>query len=488
MRVYFWLIILLASSCTIFQKDVDDKGEREEDIVSFDLDKIKERGKLIAILDNSTTSYFIYKGQPMGYEYDLLERYCNEIGVELELKLTTSIDEAISMLNSGEGDLIAFFMTVTKDRRKRVDFTDNFTTTRQVLIQKKPENWQRMWAGNVEKALLRNQVDLIGKEVHVRQSSAFVQRLNHLSEEIGGDIIVVEADANKETEDLIRDVAEGTIPYTVSDEAIALINAGYYPDLDVKTELSFPQQIAWAFRKNSPQFEKSLNKWIYNIKRSSFHQVIYNKYFKVNRRIVERAESEFSSIGGGTSISPYDETIKKYAKEIGWDWKLVSSLMYQESRFNPTATSWAGARGLMQVMPATGRSFGATNLFLPEQNIRAGTRFLDYLEGRWEDAIPDSVERKKFILASYNAGVGHVQDAIAIAKELRYETDIWDGQVEEAMILKSKPEYFRKDYVKFGYCRGRSVAAYVEEIVRRYEQYQTLFKEEVTESDSLAIQ
>ena len=476
MRALFLLVLVFGTSCTVFQKDVEERESREEVVVDFDLSKIIEKGELTAIVDNSSTSYFIYKGQPMGYEHDLLKRYAEEIGVELRIVVTKSIEEAISMLNSGEGDLIAYFMTVTKERKKRVSFTDNFITTRQVLIQKKPEGWKKMWSGNVEKQLVRNQVELIGQEVNVRQSSAFVQRLNHLSEEIGGDIVIVEEDPGKETEDLIEEVLAGKIKFTVADEDIALINSAYYPDLDAKTPLSFPQQIAWAMRKNSPKLKASIDQWIKDIKQSSFHQVIYNKYFRVNRRIVERAQSDFSSISG-SNISEYDELIKQYSDSIDWDWKLTASLMYQESRFNANVTSWAGARGLMQVMPRTGRRFGATNLYVPEQNISAGTGFLEYLEGRWKDEIADSVERKKFILASYNAGVGHVQDAIALAKELGYEPTKWDGQVEEAMRLKSKPQYFRMEVVKFGYCRGESVVAYVENIIKRYEQYNTLFAE-----------
>ena len=488
MRVGFFVLLLLFSSCTVFQKDVEEQPELVEDVIDFDLDKIKERGKLIAIVDNSSTSYFIYKGQPMGYEYELLQRFCDVIEVELELKITNSIDEAISMLNSGEGDMIAYFMTVTKARKKRVEFTKSFVTSSQVLIQKKPEGWRKMWSGTLEKQLLRNQVDLIGTEVHVRQSSAFVQRLNHLSEEIGGDIIIVEASEEKETEDLIKEVVDGKIKYTVADESFALINAAYYPELDIKTNLSFPQQIAWAMRKNSPQLKQRIDQWITKIQTTSYHQVIYNKYFKVNRQLVERAESDFSSIRGGSSISPYDDLLKKYASDIDWDWRLMASLMYQESRFRPTVTSWAGARGLMQVMPATGRRFGATNLYVPEQNIRAGSRFIDYLENRWVEAVSDSAERKKFILASYNAGVGHVQDAIAIADDLGYKTDVWDGNVGEAMKLKSKPAYFRKEYVKFGYCRGESVAAYVDGITKRYEQYKELLGSEEEEAIVLSEQ
>ncbi|MDH5604691.1 MAG: transporter substrate-binding domain-containing protein, partial [Cyclobacteriaceae bacterium] len=397
------VICLFLTLCTSPGKE----PEKESLIpsVHFDLDQIRERGRLIAIVDNSSTSYFHYRGQPMGYEYDLLKRYCQHIGVELELNITHHIDSAFDRLHKGEGDIMAYFLTITKERREKVAFAKSLVTTRQVLVQKKPDGWEKMWSGAVDMKLLRDQTDLIGKEVVVRKSSSFVQRLKHLSDEIGGDIIIKEDSTGAETEDLIKKVALGEIKYTVADEEVALVNAAYYPSLDVKTPISFPQQIAWAVRKNANNLLQSIDEWMVEIQASSFHQVIYNKYFRVDRSLVERAMSEYSSVSG-TSLSEYDPLLKQYADSIQWDWLLLASMVYQESRFNADAQSWAGASGLMQLMPVTGSRFGAKNLLDPEQNIRAGTRYLSYLEEQWKETVSDSTERVKFILASYNIGSG----------------------------------------------------------------------------------
>src|SRR5699024_6946922 len=118
--------------------------------VAFDLAKIRERGTLIAIVDNSSTGYFIYKGQPMGYEYDLLTLLAKELDVKLKLVVTRNIDEAFQKLNEGEGDIIAHNLTVTKSRKEQVNFTIPHYQTRQVLVQRKPNNWRKMKLHEIE--------------------------------------------------------------------------------------------------------------------------------------------------------------------------------------------------------------------------------------------------------------------------------------------------------------------------------------------------
>ncbi|MDH5396870.1 MAG: transporter substrate-binding domain-containing protein [Cyclobacteriaceae bacterium] len=467
---YFFSAVLLLLSCTTTDHVNVEETDTSSPPILFDLDQIKERGRLTAIVDNSSTSYFIYRGQPMGYEYELLQRFCEKIGVELEIKITTSINEAFDMLNKGEGDIIAFFLTVTNERKKKVAFSHYLFTSRQVLVQKKPSGWQKMYTAQRDKHLIRDQVELIEKKVNVRKSSAFVQRLRHLSEEIGGDIIIVEESEELETEDLIRKVLNEEIALTVADEAIALVNAAFYPDLDVETPISFPQQIAWAMRKNAPALLYATNTWLDEIKSSSLHSIIYNRYFKVSRNMLERAQSDFSSISGNR-ISEYDEIIRQASDSLGWDWKMVASIIYQESRFQPKVQSWAGARGLMQLMPATGQRFGASNLQDPHQNILAGTRYLQYLDKYWKKHITDSTERTRFVLASYNAGLGHVQDAVALANAFEMNPNLWGNHVSEALKMKAKPRHFRHEVVKYGYCRGEAITAYVDEVIKRYEQY-----------------
>ncbi len=461
-------VLLLGISCS-------PKGEQSDlDIpftpsVEFDLNKIIERGKLIAVFDNTSTGYFIYKGQPMGYQYELVKRYCDKIGVSLEIKVITSIDQAFDLINSGEADLIAFFLAITNQRKEVVHFTEPLTTTRQVLVQRKPDNWRKVSTAYWNRQLIRNQVDLIGKTVHVRKSSSYTDRLNHLSEEMGGVIHVIEEDS-VETEELINWVVDGKIEYTITDEQLGEVNAAYQPLLDVETPVSFPQRIAWAIRNNNPELESSLNEFINEIQSTSLHAIIYNRYFKVSRQIIDRAQSEFSSITGN-QISPYDEIIHQWADSIGWDWRLLSSLIYQESRFKSEIISWAGAEGLMQVMPNTGAHFGANNLLDPSENIKAGCRFLKFLENEWSDKVPEPQERIKFILASYNIGLGHVQDGVALAQEMGLSVTIWDENVAACMVKKSDPKFFRKEIVKYGYARGQSSVEYVNDILLRYQQY-----------------
>ncbi|MFB6257662.1 MAG: transporter substrate-binding domain-containing protein, partial [Flavobacteriales bacterium] len=153
-------------------------------LVKVDLPKIKERGELVAITGYSSTSYFVYRGRPMGYEYELLKRLADHLGVELKIKLARNLDEVFNMLNRGEGDIVAYGMTVTLDRKKKVDFTRYHDKVTQVLVQKRPENWRRLSMDAIDDSLVKNALDLIGKTVHVRKNSSYYEQLRNLEEEI----------------------------------------------------------------------------------------------------------------------------------------------------------------------------------------------------------------------------------------------------------------------------------------------------------------
>lgn len=443
------------------------------DPVNIDLNKIKERGSLVAIVDNSSTGYFIYKGRPMGYDYDLLKLFSDYLEVPLEIKFTPSIERAFEMLNNGEGDIIAYSLTVTKERKERVAFTSSHFTTRQMLVQKKPDNWYNLTKDDLEKSLIRNQVNLLGKQVHVRKHSSYINRLKSLAQEIGGDIIIVEEPDSVETETLIKKVADGTIEYTVADETVAIVNASYYPSIDVKTPISFPQKIAWAVRPNANELLSEANVWLKKIKKEATFNVIYNKYFKSTRASTLRAKSDFSSFGG-KNISQYDEYLKQVADSLGWDWRLLAAQMYRESKFDPNVKSWAGAIGLMQLVPETGRRFGAKDLYNPRQNILAAGNYLQYLDGLWFKTIKDDEERIKFVLASYNVGLGHVEDARNLANKYGADPTVWNDNVEKYLLLKSHKDYFTDPIVNSGYCRGDEPVNYVRDILLYYEQYKQL--------------
>jgi membrane-bound lytic murein transglycosylase F len=463
----YWLMIILWGCGPERVGTVD--PEVEEPQVKRDLEAIQEDGVLKAITTYTPTSYFLYRGDPMGFEYELLERFAEDLGVELEMVIAEDLNDLFDQLNRGEGDLIAHGLTITRPRKAFVKFTHHHFVTHQTLVQRKPEGWRRMSGARVEKALISNALDLIGDTVHVRAHSSYYQRLQNLNEEVGGGIHVDTVSGKLSTSEIIQMVLDGKIEYTVADHNIASITQTYYQDLDISTPVSFSQRIAWAVRKNSPRLQQRLNQWIEAMKEKVDYYVIYNKYFKNRRAFRRRVKSPFFSKNSG-QISRYDTLIQQHSDEMGWDWRLVSALVYQESRFDPLQRSWAGAQGLMQLMPGTARELRVSNTADPAQNLRGGTRYLARMHEKWE-SIPDSVQRIKFALASYNVGLGHVLDAQRLADKYGADPSQWDDNVEDYLLMLSQRKYYRDPVVKYGYARGREPYRYVRDIIRRYQHY-----------------
>ncbi len=484
LRCFLFLPLGLCLAChSSSSKAGFDEALQLVDQAQEDLPAIRQRDTLRAITTYSSTSYFIYKGRAMGYEYDLLQRLASHLDLELEMVVAENINEMPEMLYRGEGDLIAHGLTVTKERRQYLAFTEPHNQTQQVLVQRLPKNWRRMKLHEIEQQLIRNPLDLIGKSVSVRAQSSYAKRLINLSEEMGDDILIDTLSGKLTTEEIIEMVAEGEVPYTVADQNIALINHTYYRNLDVKTAVSFPQYLAWAVRPNSPKLLRAVDAWLEEMQDETDYYVIYNKYFRNERAFRTRARSEFFS-RRGNRISNYDEQLKAWADTLDWDWRLLASLVYQESQFDPQNRSWAGAQGLMQIMPATFRQYGSGDWRSPDDNLRAGTAFLADLQRQWA-GIPDSSERVKFVLASYNAGPGHVADARRLAEKYKANPDLWDGNVAYYLKAKAKPAFFQDEVVRYGYCRGSEPFHYVQDILRRFQHYQRFIEEDAPIEETL---
>jgi membrane-bound lytic murein transglycosylase F len=205
------------------------------------------------------------------------------------------------------------------------------------------------------------------------------------------------------------------------------------------------------------------------MKKGALYYAIYDKYYKDRRGFRERARSEFYAYQGG-KISKYDSLIRRDAAELGWDWRLLASIIYEESQFDPWRRSWAGAVGLMQLMPETARQFGAQDIYDPAQNLQAGTKYLKWLWNLFDD-VPDSTQRIKFVLAAYNAGQGHVLDARRLARKYGKDPDVWDDNVGYFMLKKSNEKYYNDEVVEHGYCRGGETFAYVKNVLELYQHY-----------------
>jgi len=416
----------------------------------------------------------------MGYEYELLKMFCEEHDLQLRIDITQNLNEAFNKLNTGQGDILAYNLTVTKERKKRIAFTHYHNLQKQVLIQRKPQNWRQMKLHEIEATLIRNPVNLIGKEVVVRPHSAYYDRMVNLSDEIGGDILITPGESNVETEQLIRQVADGAIDYTVAEENVALVNATYYPILDIKTPVSFSTQIAWGIRKNAEVLQSELNNWILRMRKTTDYYVVYDKYFRSSKSALRRSRSKYFTVSGEGAISPYDTILQRMAKELDWDWRLLAAQIFRESKFDANAQSWAGAIGLMQVMPRTGREYNVDDLKDPNQNLHAGISHLKWLQGQWSKKIDDPNERLKFVLASYNVGLGHLQDAVRLTRKYGGQTDKWED-VRKYLLKKSSARYFNDPVVEYGYCRGIEPVEYVDEIQDIYQNYREILKDESQE-------
>jgi membrane-bound lytic murein transglycosylase F len=479
-HAFFIVFLIILLGCYKGDRDSADavfgsKREAKPYKVSKDLEAIKEDGVLHAITIYNSTSYFLYKGVPMGFEYELLSRLAKNLGLKLKITIAEDIDDLFDMLNNGKGDLIAYGLTITEPRKKMVSFTENHYVTHQALVQRMPDNWRSLPGYKIDKQLISNTLELSNDTVWVRENSSYAERIKNLENEIGADIPIAHINGNVTTDEIIKMVVDGEIERTVADHNIAAINKTYYPILNIDTRVSFSQRIAWAVRQNSPQLLKAINKWIEKEKKSDDYYVIYNKYFKNTRSNKSRIKSDFYS-KNSNKISKYDDIIKANASEIGWDWRFLSSQIYQESRFDPKAESWAGATGLIQLMPATAKEVGVSNNYNPEQNIRGGVKYLDRMRDNFE-AVEDSIQKVKFTLAAFNCGAGHVYDAMRLAEKHGKNPNIWDENVEEYILKLKDKEYYLDDVVRHGFVRGREPYNYVRDIFLRYEHYKKFIEE-----------
>jgi len=360
-------------------------------------------------------------------------------------------------------------MTITTERKEIVSFTDYLFLAHQVLVQKQPDDWRNMKWSAIQRSLLHDAIELIGDTVSVRANSSYVQRLENLSNEIGGEIVIDSLSGTLATDEIIKMVVDGEIKYTIADDNIANINASYYPILNIEVPVSLSQRAGWAVRQNSPELLVAANEWLREFKKSADYNVIYKKYYENSREFRRRIQSEFFSLNENT-ISEYDELIKKHSLNLGWDWRLVAAIIYQESRFDPNASSWAGAKGLMQLMAPTATELGVKDRSNPEDNLQGGTLYLKQTWDKFDD-IRDQQQRIKMTLAAYNCGYYHVRDARNLAEKRGLDKNLWDDNVDEMLLALTYPKNYNDPVVNYGFVRGIEPNTYVDQILDRYSHY-----------------
>jgi membrane-bound lytic murein transglycosylase F len=423
-----------------------------------DLDAIMKRGTLRVLTRNNAVTFYLYKGERRGFDWDLAKLLAKSLGVRLEVVLAPSYDELLPMLQAGRGDLIAASLTATPEREREVAFSTPYLFVKEVLVERATAD-----AGVTRLEQLR------GRRVTVRASSSYAATLAPLAAQHG--FTVEPADEDTEVEDLIADVASGAADLTVADSHFLDAERLTRSDVRAALPLSAERPIAFAVRKDSVKLLAAVNAFVKKTYRGLEYNMIKKRNFE-NRQSALQARTQDSAKTG--SLSPYDGLIKKYSQQYGFDWRLMSAQAWRESQFNPKATSFVGAQGLFQVMPATGKELGFTRLYEADVGAHAGIKYMHWLLKRFEPALPLN-ERVRFSLAAYNAGFGRVEDARRLAVLLNLDPDVWDNNVEKAMGLLARSKYAR--LVKGGFCRCQEPVDYVNVIENKYESFAQLVPE-----------
>lgn len=415
----------------------------------------------------SPTSFFILHDDTLGYDYDRICDFARSKGMALKWKVASNMASLIRLLQLDSVQVLAYEVPITAEYRQLVHSCGAINETYQVLIQPLTDS------------LITDVTQLVGRDIYVESGSKYESRLINLDSELGGGINICTLSPDTlMPEDLIEMVSNKTIPLTVVDSDIAQLNHTYYDSIDISLRVSFAQRSSWAVSPHNKWIGDSIDAWAKSRNAQAYSKSALKRYFELSKSEFH-PDMDTLPITPDGAISPYDNIFKKYGKEAQMDWRLLAAISYVESRFDKNVVSWAGARGIMQLMPSTARAYGLTmdQITDPDASVKAAVKSLQDLQLMFRSRIENSHERRKFILASYNAGAGHIIDAIELARKYDKNPQVWDGNVEEALLWKANPQFYNDSVCHFGYFRGKQTVAYVVDVEQRYHFYQNKFKD-----------
>ena len=428
-----------------------------------DFDGMKDRRLVRMLVAYSKTFYFIDKGTQRGSTYELgmlLEKALNA-GTKDRARpirvvfIPTSRDQLLPALAAGRGDIAAANLTITPERLELVDFSAPIAgDVSEILVTP---------AGTTAPASAEG---LSGAKVHVRRSSSYYSslvRLNTRLKALGkAPVEIVPADENLEDEDILEMVNAGLIPATIVDSHIATFWKQIFETIELHPDVRVREggEVAWAIRKDSPQFKQVVDAFIAkNRKGSATGNDILNRYLKSTKWVKNAtADADMKRLREVTDL------FKKYSDQYGFDWLLVAAQGYQESGLDQSTRSRVGAIGVMQVMPATARdrNVNIPNIHELEPNIHAGVKYLRFMVNEYFDEPGiDRVNRHLFAFASYNAGPNRIQRLRRVAADEGLDPNKWFNNVEVVVAREV----------------GRETVQYVSNIYKYYLAYKLVVEQ-----------
>lgn len=386
-------------------------------------------------------------GEWEGYDYELIYQFAHDSKMPIRI-IPYSYPKALYALHHGKIDLVAHPCIMTLDNRESMLFVPMQEVGELVLVQREG------------KSALTNAAQLNQAKIMVRNNSIAHQHAMRLNEEIGGGMRIGILHDSVSTDSIIGGILHDKWDMSIMHLYEAAVYKKKYPHLNIGLKVSAKQSCGWAMKDSA--LCNAITQWR-DTNRGRM-KLLHRVYFEQAHLVCGQKLPK--------ELSPYDAYFQERAPRIQWDWELLASLCYHESRFNPLTISPAGACGLMQLMPITARRFGLndTTLFDPESNIAAGVEYIKYLNMIY-NKIEDKDERIKFILASYNAGPAHVLDAMRLAEKYGRNPHVWYNNVEYYLLKKNNPEYYTAPEVRFGRFNGRPTCAYVTNVISTYQEW-----------------
>lgn len=432
-----FLVLGMAAACGVIEKPVP---------------PVQESHQLVVLTRNSPTTYYEdAHGNLAGLEYDLVSLFAKDLGAEPKFIVINEFSRLIPTLTKKKAHLIAAGLTVTPEREKTLRFGPAYQTVQQQVVYN-------------SLGIKPNRIDdLIGKKIEVIAGSSYVERLRQAQKQYPK--LLWHELYNTEIEDLLEKIANGETDYSVADSHFVSIAQNFYPELGVAFNLGKPEQLAWAFPRDvDPIIFEKAKAFFARIQEDGTLKRLLDRYYGHIERL--RRVDVVSLLEKMDSTLPHYRRLFLQAQEITEiDWRLLAALGYQESHWDPLATSPTGVRGLMMLTADTADQLGVEDRLDPKENIPAGSNYLVTLRDSLPDRIPEP-DRTWMALAAYNTGLGHLEDARVLAQKLKLNPDSWTD-LKKALPLLTKSAYNAD--LKHGYARGGEAVIFVESIRTYYD-------------------
>jgi membrane-bound lytic murein transglycosylase F len=386
-----------------------------------------------------------------GLEYELLERFAKREGMPIAALPVDHPDTMLLYLQQGKGDVIAAQYTPRRRHRRWLAVTEPYHRVRPMV------------------AVLREDpvltTNVLGPAMDTLYMSVWSPFMGSAHGQVGNAPIRA---VERSPEDCFLDVVLGGRSNTVLPDALAAYEAHLFPTIEFSAIEGQEKPLVFALRKNAKDLQERLDAWLSDPAEKDFRNELIGTYVKALPK--PGALRKRSMPVSRDSISPYDEEFRIHGSGFGWRWQLLAAMAWKESRFDSSAVSSQGAMGIMQIMPRTATKLGLDSSVTVGAHIEAAKRYVSRLDTMWMRAVPDREQRLRFVLASYNAGPGHVIDAQRLAERIGLDPQQWEHHVERAILLLALPRYYTRPEMKNGYCKGSQVFHYVRDITSLYDQ------------------